>query len=780
MHFLRHLKFEAKLLESLAHLAFISTYAYDGKEKRIEDFENVSKLLAVDACFATQVFSRYLALLPNLVKYEYDYDFMFKKDSTRRISDMFGDCLVNFTGDCEDASRLVADIWRATGSVKTESPFLKCMKQMQARFDLYCTLCTIQSNANMAHCTCILVPIGGKKSMFPFAIVEGTNAISPFAATGIPEDLTHDADMPMLKNYERLHGIYMKEGEDQYANFKSNMIPISNVYSHYDYGNSKRFSLLSEKPTLFKMDQTRIGEKGASGRAESAVGWYGLFHEGFKISAVDPEASPEPFLFVQPETKLYGVSAREMKNMGFETVSLSFADTEQHKKCIRKYKDLTSWHDSKKMGFEPPIFRAVRDTDSKKIVEGGQDTTLQPGTTTWELLTQNKSINSSRTDALPIITIFHEFNVGKRVPTYFELYQLRSTGINFEPRWIEYIALNLGKEKGMTVHVAVHFIPISILASLDVVESMGDIGEIQQAEHDINEDVLAVQENAGLSASQAMATYRTVMAPFGAAAQRKLYPCSDASLVAAVAARYQQVTGQKLALCPNVDVGTLIRRNNTIPSGYEKKQKVSAQPPAAVKAHPLSGCSGNLIQAIQALRIGPHMDGKDKMQDASSYVFRNQTPEDVHKSISLVEKLHKNSGEYGLFFNEDLREDHMKFIQEFANKDENKNHPITKAWKMYTQTEQTKQDHETFMNRAYHIFKESGNIINHSSNLKKSVEDFGKEEYKKARIFFEKTKKDVKTDLSKAEQYLKMIHKSLVEASGEDRIFSEALLKQSV
>lgn len=288
----------------------------------------------------------------------------------------------------------------------------------------------------------------------------------------------------------------------------------------------------------------------------------------------------------------------------------------------------------------------------------------------------------------------------------------------------------------------------------------------------INEDAPTPSQAGAPATSQAMATYRTVMAPFGAAAQRKLYPCSDASLVAAVAARYQKVTGQKLALRPNVDVGTLIRRNNTIPSGYEKKQRVSAQPPAAIKAHPLSGCSGNLIQAIQALRIGPHMDGTDKVQDASSYVFRNQSAADVQKSMDLARKIHHHVQHSGLLLTNDLLEDHMKVIEDFAKEKSNQNHAVTLAWNTYNQSDKNEQDHKTLMNRIHHVLKEAVGMLNHS---KKSVEEFGTREFKKARTFLEGVKKEAGEKLSNIEKIIVKTHKDLQKAADTDVEFSRVM-----
>ncbi len=203
--------------------------------------------------------------------------------------------------------------------------------------------------------------------------------------------------------------------------------------------------------------------------------------------------------------------------------------------------------------------------------------------------------------------------------------------------------------------------------------------------------------------------------------------------MAAVAARYQQVTGQKLALRPNVDVGTLIRTGNTIPSGYEKKQKGSAQPPAAIKAHPLSGCSGNLIQAIQALRIGPHMDGTDKMQDASSYVFRNKSAEDVQKSMDLANKVYSDFSTRGVVIRERLHDDHMDHIKAFAEKEGNEKHPITLDWNMYSRSEKKRKDHDTFMSRFHHIVDEAGNMVTHSEKDIESIKEFGAKEYDKVR-----------------------------------------------
>ena len=753
MHFLRHRTFDAKLLESLAHLAFISTYAYDGEEKRIVDFQNVSKLSGADACFATQVFSRYLALLPNLVKYEYDYDFVFKKDPTRRISDMFGDCLVNFTGDCEDASRLVADIWRATAEMETGNPYLKCMKQVQGQFDLYCTLCTIQSNANMAHCTCILVPIGGQKSAFPFAIVEGTNAISPFAATGIPEELSRKADMKMLGQYEVLHDSIMKNEKTQLEIFKKKMESErydSTFFEREQGGDDKKNAwmknmfFLSEKPTT-KMSQTIVGKMNRSGRAESVVSWYGLFHEGFKISAKNPDAPPEPFLFVKKETSTYGVSAEEMKNMDFKAVSLSIANTEQQRKCIEHYKELTQWHDSKEMVFKKSQKEveliSVKDNEHEKIITVYPQSRNNNEITWTDIIQGNYRLKDSERHGLPVFTVHHEYK-GYASPRY--LSSVNQNVLEFKNDPVLYTRLKIVVSDNLTIYAGVHFVPTSR----------------------INVDARAP------ATSQAMATYRTVMAPFGAAAQRKLYPCSDASLVAAVAARYQQVTGQKLALRPNVDVGTLVRRSTTKPSEYEKKQKVSAQPPAAVKAHPLSGCSGNLIQAIQALRIGPHMDGTDKMQDSSFYVFRNNSAEDVRKTVKLARKMYPNLDQLGIISDSDLHVNHMQFLKNFAREEDNGKHAIALAWNMYNHPETTKKDHTLLMNRVHHIIEEAHNMLHHSGV---ELENFGVEEYKKARNALKGVEKGLQDGFKRVKTIISKTHKKLIEAAGVDKQFSDAM-----
>ena len=776
MHFLQHRTFDVKLLKSLAHLAFISTYAYDGVAKNIDNFRVVSSLSGADSCFATQVFSRYLALLPNLVKYEYDYDFIlkeYKKGVEHRISDMFGDCLINFTGDCEDASRLVADIWRATASVEADDVYLRFMKGVQAQFDLYCTLCTIQTVSNMAHCTCILIPIGGKASSFPFAIVEGTNAISPFAATGMPQALAKSADMNMLGEYRLLHEQIMKDEENQLETFKKSWKygpedAFKNPYKQFEVeggqvgqsGESnpdidwdpKKLFFLSAKPTLSKMDQMRVGKKDASGRAESSVSWYGLFHEGFKISAKNPNAPPEPVLFTTRDGNFYGGSAVEMKSKDFETVSLSSGKTEKHKNCIENYKKFIKWHNSKKMPFEKEKDKVVFDVVSRSGVE---NTSIDKDM--WDDYKRNKDdfkLKNSAVFGLPVFTVFHQTDNTK--PKFF-FDELPTSGLarafklKFKNR-LDYVRLKIPLSRNVTIYAGVHFIPTS-----------------------------AINVNARAPAtSQAMATYRTVMAPFGAAAQRKLYPCSDASLVAAVAARYQQVTGQKLALRPNVDVGTLIRRSTTKPSEYDKKQKVSAQPPAAVKAHPLSGCSGNLIQAIQALRIGPHMDGTDKMQDDSSYVFRNKSAEDVRKSMDLANKVYSDLSTRGVVIQDHLHDDHMDHIEAFAKKEGNEKHPITLAWKTYSHSAKTPKDHDTFMSRFHHIVDEAGNMVTHSEKDIESIKDFGAKEYDKVRDDLKRVERGAGKKLSELKEYAKKVHEKLVAAGEKDKEFSEYLARQGM
>ena len=691
LHFVKHRTFSEGMLKKLAKMAYMLTYTYDGEIKpNISVFagRSASTWGTEHSCFLTNVFARYLALLANMVKYEYDYNFdLKKKDNNPRVTDMFGDCLMGFTGDCEDASRLVADVWRSTSALgRTEDLYLRVMKNMVPLFKFYATLCTIQSSTEMAHCTCILVP-KNPKGDFPFAIVEGTNMISPFAATGRPASLEKKIYKNKIEDFREVHEELMakpKNTEERVQKFKKL------VSQEAQNQNTSSLFFLAEKPTLISM-QARVGlDDKEEGRAK-ATGWYGLFHEGFEI--IPTKDVPVPVIFTKK--KFYGVSAEEMMRGDYKTEIIQAPLSDE---CLSRYRKLTDW---------------------RKKVAG---LVRWDGDIQFEGLVNDVQVEEEK--GLPVLMVEH-MQLDPATGFFPEIFH---------------------SEKFMTLSNPNSDVNRAIRASIYYIG------------HSINQAADANQSGSAESrVPVAMSTAASIMAPFGAAAKRPLYPCSDSSMVAAVASEYQRITGEKLKLVPHMPVGDQIEQQLT---GCMKHTSGKAhrarkyRTPTMSKAHPLSGQSGNLIEALMALKIGEpltEMDAQEKVLHTSV--------DDVKQTAILNSMLTAETD----------HQKHMESLEFFAK--QNDKHPLSPLIKKYN----TKKNHGTLLKLVNLVRKEAGALARETG-----VENLTEEAFHKAKTLYESGKEEVDDFSHEARDAWRKVRaqisaalKELNEAGDVDEMYSQ-------
>jgi len=612
-HFSEHRVYPKNVLLKLAKMAFDLTYSYENDKTiyRPLDFKDSVKSLQLSSdvrkCYLTNVFTRYLALMANMIKYEYDYNFRLgTRKKTSAISDLFGDSLLSLTGDCEDAGRIVADVWRSTVRLSDadlrsgkENAFLalQIMRNMVSFYNLYTVLCTIQTSNDMAHCTCILVP---ENSNFSFAIVEGTNFISPFAATGVPLAIEQFITSSKIASFCNVQKQLMANPEDENATeiaFQTLLRDVSEgeeeeeeEEEEEDEGeqNSKDNSfILAEQPNCKKRRQAPVSNYGLEGRA-SAKGWYGLFHNAFKIGKLPGLEGefplPEACVLVKKGTGLYGVAAEDFMtgNVEFRMVP----QLGQNTKTTEIYKRFVSWRQKEGSAYGVFGFDLGEEEEEEQEEQRNEANFANP---------------------YPVLKVTH---VDSSAETSSSQY--------LDSPYSPYRSYTFGYKSGDGVHINadIHYLnPINVTVS-------GQAKTAKMAD-----------------------VYDKVMAPFGAAAARKMYPCSDASMVSAIAARYQQVTGAKLKLLPHVDIHTLVRGKampplikapSAIRAASRKPPLIKApsatraasRKPRTVSRHPLAGKSGDLITALQNLNVSTK--GKDKNADVRALHDALKNTSDKH------------------------------------------------------------------------------------------------------------------------------------------------------
>lgn len=594
MHFQKHRSYNEEMLETLAGLAVDMTVHQNGNPLRNLGDSRVPPFMlepqtAYDHCMRAKVLVRYLAILANVVKYESDYNFDIASDKKPAMTDIFGDSVVGMSGDCEDASRVILDVWRSTLDVKANrGEMLYCLKKVQAKYDIYAALCTIRNNADMAHCTTIIVPKQTvDRDHFPFCIVEGTNTIDPFGATRLPDALAKKTLPQYVEYASKMHALLLKKDGD--GNYQE-ILPQSS--------GDENFTYVMERPTAPpKMARVCVGDDGGEGGAEGRANHNKSFYGAF-MNLVDINGTV--FVVGPKDSKQIGSDALELEKGKFDKTAVTYTTEEG---IAKEY--------SETFGFINDFIHFDNDLDieSSKVDDG------------------------SKTMVLPVCSFGGQ--VANSIRGAY-----RKISIN---NWHIYVS-----------HV--------------------------DLEENINQGA-----NAAVSAVSArMVLYDDVMKPFGAAANRPLYPSSDASLCASVAARFQKLTGERLSLKPHVPVGELVRAatgtcmgkrhmGNQHMGKHYMGSRHMGEPPmdkppmdersmennpmsslymshVSVQTHPISG-PGDLIMALQQLKMGTN----------ESY-----TVNDLRKDLENEPK-----------------ETHIEKIEKFVAN--NVNHPLSDLWKKLKQ-----------------------------------------------------------------------------------------------
>jgi hypothetical protein len=610
MHFQKHRSYNEEMLETLAGLAVDMTVHQNGNPLRNLGDSRVPPFMlepqtAYDHCMRAKVLVRYLAILANVVKYESDYNFDIASDKKPAMTDIFGDSVVGMSGDCEDASRVILDVWRSTLDVKANrGEMLYCLKEVQAKYDIYAALCTIRNNADMAHCTTIIVPKQTvDRDHFPFCIVEGTNTIDPFGATRLPDALAKKTLPQYVEYASKWHAELLKK--DGHKN-----LPQSS--------GGEKFTYVMERPTAPpKMARVCVGDDGGEGGAEGRANHNKSFYGAF-MNLVDINGTV--FVVGPKDSKQIGSDALELEKGEFDKTAVTYTTEEG---IAKEY--------SETFGFINDFIHFDNDLDieSSKVDDG------------------------SKTMVLPVCSFGGQ--VANSIRGAY-----RKISIN---NWHIYVS-----------HV--------------------------DLEENINQGA-----NAAVSAVSArMVLYDDVMKPFGAAANRPLYPSSDASLCASVAARFQKLTGERLSLKPHVPVGELVRAATGTCMGNQHKGKhhmgerhmgsrhmgepPMGEPPmdeppmdeplmssrymshVSVQTHPISG-PGDLIVALQQLKLGEHdktISGPGDLivalQQLKMGTNKSYTVNDLRKKLKTKPK-----------------ETHIEEIEKFlAN---NVGHPLSTLWEKF-------------------------------------------------------------------------------------------------
>ena len=300
LHFRQHRTHAPAFLDDLAKLAVAFCADTHGMPLTLEKLQDPETPKAL----RSKVFVRYLAMLGNLVTYESDYDFKIRyKDCTtksKQIADLFSDSLMSMTGDCEDASRVVMDVWRSTEQAPMENRHHKAlalMKDTQSHYNFYATLCTIRASCNMAHATCMVTPKNtNEKDDYPFSIVEGTNAISfPAGISGVGTALAQFYDDPYTKG---ALAMAPKAISDEEARI-SKMI--------------KDGTVLCARPKSLLVTQISEGDATPEGQTSAGGGheWYGYLNEFFQPEF---DGSCRAFLGTpKSDPKKYGVTPEQLE-----------------------------------------------------------------------------------------------------------------------------------------------------------------------------------------------------------------------------------------------------------------------------------------------------------------------------------------------------------------------------------------------------------------------------------------------------------------------------------
>jgi hypothetical protein len=579
LHFSKHHVFQNELLEHLAEFAYETTFTIYTEKPSIDTFSNFApgQVSVEHAVFLTDCFSRYLCLLSNLIEYEYDYVFGNKPIKKQTIGDLFSDSLLSFTGDCEDASRINADMWRSTLGYDGENQYVDLFKKVQLQFRFYCGLCTIKAQGDMAHCTCFILP-REKTGKFPFAIVEGTNMISSFSAA---ELLQHQLIGVDYKKLEQMNAMVEFITKGTPGERVLNGEYVKKIIQS-DFNGTIPYTFLFPNPHI-NLPQARTSGSQNVGQAKSKD-FFGAFHDVWEILSDGVKA-----YIVTYGKKLYGATAKEI--MESDEVEFSPLPVELPKDIAAEYKRLTSWRNEKQvMNFK---------IDSKSYFDQSQ-------------------IDDS-SERFPIWLVFR-----------------KRDGLQMEDK------------NGLENRHADEIIKASDDVKWRAKIAVGDTRIYNLEIKHINE-VEEVREG-----SRVMALAEKIMAPVGVNAQRKLYPCSDSSEVAAVAARFQEVTGTRLQLKPHVDVATLVHQ--AIGAGEKAAPIATAAPVAAhplgkkappiattprVAAHPFDGVPGDILQALAGLKIGVKFPGESYLKGVKDTLKRET--KNAKRKLKKVEGEFKNA-----------------------------------------------------------------------------------------------------------------------------------------
>lgn len=175
-----------RVLRNLAVLALRVTLFYDGRQLTEEHVTRPKS--AEERAMRSVWLSRFLAMYANCMPYMSDVEKR-AAGGAYEVGEWFGDMILNQTGDCEDAVRVACQLWYALREYKGDDELLQALRVTSKMYEFYGALCTVIHLGNMAHMTAFL----RRKEKFPYAddneiprvlVVEGTNMVDPFSATG--------------------------------------------------------------------------------------------------------------------------------------------------------------------------------------------------------------------------------------------------------------------------------------------------------------------------------------------------------------------------------------------------------------------------------------------------------------------------------------------------------------------------------------------------------------------------------------------------------------------